>query len=86
MLRSQGYATITSPDGGMVESDTFTCAHCQRIVHVAPRANPADVGGLCKVCMGLICPRCVGRRCAPWEKKLQKMEARERFLRSAGVI
>jgi len=82
MRRAQGYITLTSPDAPLVEWDTFTCAHCQRIVKVPPRADPADLGGLCKVCNGLICRGCVGKPCKPWEKKMQEMEARERFRRS----
>jgi len=83
--RVTGYARITDP-GGTREHDTFTCAHCQRIVHVRPRADPASCGGLCKLCMGLVCPRCNARtRCDPWEKKMERAEARDRFLRSAGL-
>jgi hypothetical protein len=38
------------------------------------------------VCMGLICPICVGKMtCMTWEAKMEKIEARDRFLRSAGL-
>jgi len=68
------------------EHETFTCAHCQRIVHVPPRAAPASLGGVCKQCMGLVCPACVAAaQCDPFEKKLGRAEARSRFLRSAGL-
>ena len=87
MRRPQGHATLIEPDRGKtVERDTVTCGHCQRIVHVAPRCDPADIGGLCKICMSLICPRCVKRDgCTPWEKQMEQMEARQDALRSYGL-
>ena len=85
MLRPQGYATLFGPDVTK-ECDTFTCGHCQYIVHVPPRADPADMGGLCKQCMKLICPRCVNKAvCSPWEKQMEREEARDRALRSYGI-
>lgn len=86
MRKPQGYATIVEPGRQTVEIDTFTCAHCNRIVHVKPRANPEDVGGLCKMCMGLVCPSCMANAaCDVFEKKLERIEARDRFRRSAGL-
>ena len=85
MLRPGGYACIADPVFGRRELDTFTCAHCNRITHVKPEQRPEDIGGLCKVCMGLICPMCVGRACVPFLKKLDQMEARARALRSHGI-
>ncbi len=77
MSHPGGYARIDHPDGAAIEFDTFTCAHCNRVTHVAARQRPEDIGGLCKQCMGLICPGCVGAPCvAPgcgpvvaWEQK-----------------
>jgi hypothetical protein len=82
MRHPGGYACITEPDGGRQEFDTFTCAHCNRVTHVQARADPADIGGLCKQCMGLICRRCVRGACVPFLKRLDDMEARERFRRA----
>lgn len=82
MRQPQGYA-VWSGHGAVVERDTFQCGHCQRVVFVAPRADPADVGGLCKQCMALVCPRCVAAmRCAPFEAALERAEARDRLRRS----
>lgn len=62
------------------EIDTYTCGHCNGIVHVPPQQDAADIGGLCKQCMDLICPRCVNKMtCTPWEKKMEKAEARQRL-------
>jgi hypothetical protein len=79
MRNPGGYACISEPDRPPQEFDTFTCAHCNRVTHVQARARPEDIGGLCKQCMGLICPACVGQPCVPFLKRLEQMEARERF-------
>ena len=99
MRKPGGYAVIVSPQdsvvqfdrlrreelrGGMSEMDTFTCGHCGSIVHVPARADPANLGGLCKQCMRLICPRCLDKGCEPLERKLEQAEERERTLRSYG--
>lgn len=89
MLNPGGYATWTSPES-LTERDTFTCGHCNNIVIVPPKANPSDLGGMCKSCMKLICPKCTAlwnrtNKCTPFEKQLEKIEARARFLRSAGL-
>jgi hypothetical protein len=78
MRNAQGYAALTDRVTGNVtaERETFTCNHCSRIVHVAARADPANIGGMCKLCMKLICPRCVGGRCIPWVEKIDRLEAR----------
>lgn len=91
MLRPQGYATLTEPDGRLRERDTFTCGHCQRIVHVPPAADPASLGGFCCACGQLICPRCYHQRtvggaaCVTWERRMEQAEARDRALRSYGL-
>lgn len=89
MRRPQGYLVGFYPEGPPKEADSFTCAHCQRVVFVKPRMDPADMGGLCKQCGGLICARCVGQGCTPWEKAMERTEARERtrraFERAAGL-
>jgi hypothetical protein len=85
MLRASNYSEITSPDG-VVSQDSFTCGHCQTVVFVAPRQKGEDVGGLCKCCMRLICGPCVDKgTCDVFEKKLERMEAHDRFLRQAGL-
>lgn len=89
MRRPQGYSQIWGTglsnldDPGLAalhrdkECDTFTCAHCNSIVHVPPLTDPADIGGLCRVCDGLICPACTDlRACAPFEAKLERQLTR----------
>lgn len=93
MRKAQGYATLIGPavdsqrmpafrgQGEMAECDTFTCGHCNSIVHVPPRAAPENIGGMCRQCVKLICPTCVDLGvCVPFERQLERMES----LRSYG--
>ena len=92
MRNPQGYATVFGPTtlpsgepaapdplvgrGEVHECDTATCGHCQTIIFVRPFCDPADLGGLCKRCMRIICRKCVDRGiCVPWEKMFARMEA-----------
>ena len=99
MRRPGGYAVITSPgpamatfDGfrceqvsaGMLERDTFTCVHCNRIIHVKPFAPMDEFGSMCRNCMGMTCPTCASGPCIPFEKKLDEAEKRQIALRSYG--
>lgn len=36
MGQSKGYLTVADPDAPLLERDTITCGHCQRIVLVKP--------------------------------------------------
>ena len=86
MRKPQGYLIGLGPEGVISESDSFTCAHCQRVVIVKPRCDPADMGGHCRICDKLICKRCVAYgQCVPWEKQMERMEARDAALRSYGL-
>lgn len=83
MRNPQGY--LVGVGEGVEEFDTFTCNHCNRIVTVPHKGNPSDLGGHCRLCDALVCNRCVGKGCTPWEKQMEKMEAREAALRSYGL-
>lgn len=95
-----GYATVVDPDAPILERDTITCFHCQRVIWVKP-GSVATVylifdrlawrwtevpGAFCVRCMHPICPACgdLGR-CTPWEQQLEVSEARDRLRRAAGV-
>ena len=95
-----GYAVIISPvasrtnfDGfrcedvgeGITERDTYSCCHCNRIVHVKPKANMDEFGSMCRNCMKMVCPKCADGPCVPFEKRLEMIEARDRALRSYGL-
>lgn len=82
MRRPGGYAVWTEPSR-TVERDTFTCVHCNTVVFVKPKQDPSEMGGFCRQCMSHICGPCADLgKCTPFEKKLEEMEARDRFLRS----
>ena len=82
MPAKQGYATITGPDG-IAETDTYTCNHCQHVVHVPVNKKIEEVGDFCRQCMKVICARCADKRvCIPFLKKLERYEARYHARRS----
>lgn len=99
MRNPGGYAFVTSPEAatiklgnfraeavnGILERDTFTCIHCNAVVHVKPKVPMDEFGSMCRNCMKMVCPKCADGPCVPFEKKLELMEARERALRSYGV-
>ena len=85
MRKAQGYAVIADPNAPVRECDTFTCVHCQRIVFVQPKCDPSDAGGFCRLCYSHICGPCADKgRCDPFERRLERMEARGRLLQSIG--
>ena len=106
MRRPGGYGQLLGCDGppaqlkdalGRIiphECDSYSCTHCNRVVFVLPKERPEDTGGMCKLCCGLICPRCVDLdQCSPLEKQLDDIEraikldeARLQALRSYGMI
>lgn len=98
-LRPQGFAEVTTPDGGRItldgyqcdearigvnRYDTTTCFHCNRITHIKSKMDPAEMGGMCKICMKLICKFCLDGGCTPFEAKLEAMEKRDIARRSYG--
>lgn len=100
MRNPGGYATIISPDdqvvnfdklrcekigAGLHETDTFSCVHCNRVVHVKPRANMDEFGSMCRNCMKMTCPACANGPCIPFMKKLEMAEERDRRRREYGI-
>jgi len=52
------------------------------IISAEHRPPPA----VCHRCWSLVCPECHGTgECTPWEKQMEKIEAADRFLRSARM-
>ena len=87
MLRAGNYSITVYPDRPPKEEDSFTCGHCQKVTFVKPGQRADDLGGLCKVCMNLICPECVDLMiCEPFEEKLKKSEAKARFSRQIAGL
>jgi len=88
MRGTKGYLIITDPDPqrskgetAREEYDTFTCAHCNTVHKVKPMAKTFEAPGRCFQCDQLICQKCLGFGCTPFERKLEEMEARDRFRR-----
>lgn len=88
-VRPQGYSEIISPvedivsldkirkehiPPGVAKFDTATCYHCGSVFHISARMHPSDIGGVCKQCMQIICPRCLDKPCVPWEKQMELLE------------
>lgn len=96
MLRPLGYGITKEPGKADVVEDSSTCSHCNSISFVLPGVMPTtrDEAGRahglprCRMCDAFICLRCGDRLdiegCDPFEKKLERMEARGRLLRAAG--
>lgn len=97
MRNPNGYAIMVSPvahtvtfdrmrredvGAGTFEADTFSCCHCNRIVHVKPKANMDEFGSMCRNCMKMVCPTCADGPCIPFMKKLELAEAKDRVRRS----
>lgn len=80
----QGVAEWTHA-GGRTALPTFTCCHCNAVTVIAPRAKPDDCGGFCRLCMAATCKACADGTCVPFEKRLEELEARARFLASMGL-
>lgn len=85
MLKPGGYAVTTYDDGRIVEHDTASCKHCNRMYHVGVKQRAEDIGGLCMTCMGIVCPQCVGKGCDEIQRKLDRAEASYHARRSYGL-
>ena len=85
-MRKPGGYTFLTDENGVTEGETFTCRHCQYITMVGAKQRPEDLGGFCTICASLICSRCVGKPCDPFEEKRKRMEASQDALRSYGLV
>jgi hypothetical protein len=83
MRKPQGYGITTEPGKKDIEEDSFTCSHGNEVVFVKPGQDPSEMGGFCRMCMRHICAVCAAKGgCDPFERKLERMESRDRMLRS----
>lgn len=82
-----GYATIIGPGHRPKEADSLTCVHCNSVWWAKandPQFNP-NLGGWCRMCSGPICPKCDGKGCLPFLKKLELYETRRDLFRQMGL-
>jgi hypothetical protein len=76
-LRGQGVFITGDANGREVVRETITCAHCNKI---APKPLPDEPYGFCTKCYQPTCLKCGGsERCAPFEAKLARYEAKMRL-------
>lgn len=83
--REQGVLIVTPAEGAVREQSTFTCCHCNCVTLVEARAAADDCGGFCRLCMRPTCKGCASGPCVPFERRLERVEARARLLASIGV-
>jgi hypothetical protein len=80
-FKSTGYFVSEGPDG-VLSGETFTCAHCGRLVDLKPKETPA----MCHAEWKPVCAAChaVGT-CTPFEKKLGQFEKQVRQAEARGI-
>jgi len=71
-------------DSDQHEADTWTCNHCNRLVH-APVIKKDTEYFFCRQCMARICDPCADHPCIPFMKKIEEQEERAYRLRCLGV-
>lgn len=81
-----GVIVISEPGKKLVEIDTITCCHCQRVVPLnKPDGTKLPPPSFCLQCMRPTCPACgADGRCRPFEKAVQEAENREVQRRRIG--
>ena len=86
MSRRFGYLIEQGPGGVANECDTATCGHCQFVMQLPPAPHGqviVRVASPCGMCGKFICDRCHAKgECVPWEKEMERREARARMLRT----
>ena len=83
---NMGYLIIDHRGGGgkLEEFDTVSCKHCQAVIKIIPGKREDK---WCGLCAGPICEFCHAKGvCEPFWSKIERQLARERFLRSAGLL
>lgn len=68
---------------GTTEIDTFSCCHCQGVVHVVAGDRSADEY-FCRNCMARICSPCADHPCTPFMRKIEEAETRRRHYMIKG--
>lgn len=87
MRNPGGYVLLSGGPAPDLESDTFTCGHCNSI-HVVPVGQAPP--GLCLCCQKHVCVGCLAEmnrtlKCVPFEKRLDAFERRAQLRRAAAT-
>lgn len=78
MAVALGYAESIDGYGTSTIVETLTCAHCGKIYRKPAAGEPY---GFCNLCFKSTCLPCGGiPKCDPFEKKLERIERRQKFL------
>lgn len=78
--RALSFAETLDGDGNKIVVEKLTCAHCQKIFD---KPGPDEDVGFCHMCFAATCLPCAKLdRCDPFERKLERMEQRDRLLKS----
>ncbi len=81
--KTHGYVEIFDEAGKRVaENDVLACCHCRGRMHLIIGKDP--IGGWCALCGEHHCKKPACSTCVPFEKQLEAMESRDRFLRAVG--
>jgi len=84
MSRSRALGHVERYDhlGNVEVVETLTCNHCGIIY---PKPGPGQPVGFCHMCFSPVCFGCGAiDKCDPFEKKLERIERRSKFLNSLG--
>lgn len=91
--RRKGFYLTEDPSSGkLIERETFGCGHCQHVTIVPHGQGLYDLGGVfCLACERPCCRSCAakmagGGMCDPFEKKLERGEARAALLRQVDAL
>ncbi len=86
-MAALGYAIGTEDGKPTIETDTFTCVHCNRIVHV--HIGSGRERGFCFNCGGPHCGEKRGTKdcweCVPFEARLEMWEGGRRRWRKVDL-
>lgn len=83
--REYGTAEWTHADGRTRTCKTITCCHCNNVTIIQQGAKAEDCGGFCLRCMQPTCKGCADKGCTPFERELERQEARGRLLARLGL-
>jgi hypothetical protein len=87
-----GFFEENLADGRNRHGETVTCAHCNGVFEVRDNDGLFVAPTMCSMEHKPLCPKCASRAdkredgmCEVFEKKLDKIEARAKLLRAAGL-
>ena len=86
MRNPDGVFICTGASGKESHVDAYRCGHCGLPKAVRVKHRDTDIGGWCRVCDSNVCPACmISGRCDPFERAIERIEAKGTALRSYGL-